>query len=164
MWPLRFSRFFRPWAPIPLVRVYSGIRSNNPAQLAIPTSWRPSGPSPPELTTYTGLRPNSIQKTSMIADDYMPYMLCFLTINYRCGNKSNTSCLSQGTAFLWLQFPIKRFSGWNNTIKIAGWISQYNECSKQSSPVDCGDRWMSLQLQGCDFQPHGSSHSRPIFQ
>ena len=42
--------------------------------------------------------------------------------------------------------------------------SQYHKCCKQSLPVDCGGRWMSLQLQDCGFQPHGSNHSRPILQ
>jgi hypothetical protein len=31
-------------------------------------------------------------------------------------------------------------------------------------PVDCGDKWMSLQLQDYGFQRHGSSHNRPALQ
>jgi hypothetical protein len=58
MWPVRFFRFFGPWALIPLVRVRREIR---PSSL-YPWAVSPSGPDPPEPTTYPDIEPNSTKR------------------------------------------------------------------------------------------------------
>jgi hypothetical protein len=72
MWPLRFSSFFRPWAPIPLVRVRNGIRLDSLYPRA-GTPWAQVYWSPQYIQ---GFRPNSTQKTSLIGEDYPRFICC----------------------------------------------------------------------------------------